>query len=499
MQPLIVALILSWLLHPVAGSTSGLQGEHEVTAENRIALSLIDCEGFEISQEQLDRASNAGISLLYVNDAEQVSGLSASDFRFLYQVPYRFPTNYQLITRKENVAQSMLQSVQHFEQAFPNRIAAISLFQYPNEFDEAFAPIASAIADTVRSAVTAPLFYLSAGLDSRAIPGIDFIMQSYSAPSLNETVPGVLQFRPSSDLHSDLRSLDRLLRETKSIRNSLIVLPACWVFRDDIERSDLLNLLTEYMAGNYIPVPLPREPEQAPSMNWNVLLLFLILGSVLFHMRYQPIYLHSLSRYFFSHTFFVEDVMEHRIRSSSPGWIILIQHAFVAGIVLYLTAYTLVSDIGFELLAHYFPSVFWAGNHLLSLFIFGFGLTMFLQVLSLLWIHLLNRNLRYFSQTLNLYSWPLHLNFILATLLIVLAVQGRAELWIFIFLLLFGLVWFMSFNIAAIDAARYLGKFKLLYILFTAGLHILLITFLIWLVLHTPAIYEPVQMAIRFS
>jgi hypothetical protein len=324
-------------------------------------------------------------------------------------------------------------------------------------------------------------------------------MQSYGASSLHETVPGVLQFRPSSDLHSDLRSLDRLLRETNRIRNSLVVLPACWVFQDDVERSDLLNLLTEYLDGNYIPVPLPREPEQVPSMNWNVLLLFLILRSMLFHMRYQPIYLHSLSRYFFSHTFFVEDVMEHRIRSSSPGWIILIQHAFVAGIVLYLTAYTLVSDIGFELLTHYFPAIFWTGNHLLSLFIFGFGATMFLQVLSLLWIHLLNRNLRYFSQTLNLYSWPLHLNFILATLLIVLAVQGQAEFWIFIFLLLFALVWFMSFNIAAIDAARYLDKYKLLYILFTAGVHILLVTFLIWFVLHTPAIYEPVQMAIRFS
>jgi hypothetical protein len=499
LQPLIVAFILSWLLSPDADPLPELQVQHGVATENRVALSLIESDDFEISQSQLDRAASAGISLLYIDNISLLDGLSVDRFHLLYQVPYKFPANYQLTSRKSDVVQLIVRSVQAASRAYPNQIAAISLYQYPNEFSTAFTPAASAIADSVQSTVALPLFYLSAGVNGTTIPGIDFVMHSYSAASSEKPVPGVLHFRPSSNTHTDLKTADRLLRDTNSIHNSLIVLPANWVFHDDIERSDLLSIVSEYVRGNYIQLPLPREPEPVPSMNWNVLLLFLILGSLLFHIRYQPTYLHSLSRYFFNHTFFVEDVMEHRIRSSSPGWIILFQHAFVAGIVLYLTAYTLVSDLGFELLAHYFPAIFWTGNHLLSLFMFGFGVTMFLQVVSILWIHLLNRELRYFSQTLNLYSWPLHLNFILATLLIVLAVQGQAEFWVFIFLLLFGLVWFMSFNLAAIDAARYLYKYKLLYVLFTAGLHILLVTFLAWFLLHTPAIIEPIQMAISFN
>lgn len=496
MLPLIVAFILPWLALPAQDTVT--QSAVDVSTGNRIALSFTGQTRSVPSQEQLNEVSRMGIDLIHFSRAEYFGPLSLEDFHLLYQVPLQYTAAYQFLDDSDTITQFTRRQIESIRQKYPDNIAAIGLFQFPNELNPQFAIHASQLTEMIQRNVNTPLFYHSVfPYTSRTPVGIDFVVNTITEIGAT-SLPNAIYFMPSESVSQSFRNLEQLFIHTLSYDNSLILIPADWFFTHLAEAEEFNLIISEYLEGNQIPFPIPRERESAPAVNWNVIFLFLILGSFLLHIRYQPIYLQALPRYFLNHSFFVIDIMEHRIRNVFPGIIILLQHACITGLMLYLSADSLFNNHGLDSLAFHFPILFWTGNHFISLFIVGFILAVVLQMISVLWLHILNGRLKYFSQTLNLYSWPLHINFFVATILIVFHGQDPADGWIFTLLTLYVIVWFMSFNLAAFDGARFLERLKLLYILLTVGLHILLFSFLIWLVLNTPAIFEPFQMALSF-
>jgi len=495
--PLIFALFLSWL--PLSPQSVDGESTSESRFGNRIALSF-DSVNDQIDQQQLlVDASEIGIDLIHFTRPDQLIATNVDDFFLIYQYPESYTTISSLRNRSGEITADIRNSLQMVMDQYPDRIISTGLFRYPNERHPQFNAYAAQIAGNIREFSGLPVFYQSAlSEDFINAEGFDFTVPTV-IPGDNNPTANALFFDPDKNVQDSKKTLENLFRHTLEFEESLLIIPADWFQNNVTSNDDYKTIFSEYLKGNLLPFPIPQNPEAPPSIHWNVVFLFLILGSILLHMRFQPVYIQALPRYFFNHSFFLVDVIEHRIRNIFPGVLILLQHSVVTGVIMYLTADSLFNERSLSALSHHFPAVFWTANPFVSLFLAGFFISLIMQIISVLWLHLPNKRLQFFSQTLNLYAWPLHINFLVATVLIVIHNQSPGQTLIYFLLVSYLIVWFMSFNLAAYDAAKFLEKYSLPYILFTIGMHTLLFLFFIWFAINSPSISEPIQMALYFS
>lgn len=497
MLPLILALFLSWL--PLSPQSVDGESTSDSRFGNRIALSFDSVNDEADKQQLLIDAAEIGIDLIHFTHADQLTATLTDDFFLIYQFPDNYTTVNSLRNQSGEITADIRNSLQTLMDQYPDRIISAGLFRYPNEIHPQFNAYTTQIADSIREFSGLPVFYQSAlPGDSLNAEGFDFTVQTIITGN-NTPTSNTLFFDPDKNVQESKKTLENLFRQTLEFEESLLIIPADWFQNYVVGNDDYKIIFSEYLEGNLLPFPIPRTPETPPAIHWNVVFLFLILGSILLHMRFQPVYIQALPRYFFNHSFFLVDVIEHRIRNIFPGVLILLQHSVVTGIIMYLAADNLFNERSLSALAHHFPAVFWTSNPYVSLFLAGFFVSLIMQIISVLWLHLPNKKLQFFSQTLNLYAWPLHINFLVATILIVFHNQSPGQTLIYLLLATYLIVWFMSFNMAAYDAAKFLEKYSLPYILFTIGLHTLLFVFFIWFAVYSPAIREPVQMALSFS
>lgn len=500
MLPFLFVLLYGLYLQPAVSQSETSSAQE---TGNRIVLSFSGegSSGYSVDQQQLDRAHAMGINLIEIepDNLPAFSDVSADSFLVFLDSGIQFPVAYQLGTGQallaDRIHEHYREAVRYFS---PEQIAAVSVFQYPAETDSMFVTRVPLLTNRLRTLFDAPLYYLSAYGDRPELtPSFDFV-SAYLTPgrTVQETHTLAVRFDPPVHSREALAKLQEIFYETDARNGGLIMIPAAWFFGQLGERPELETVFTKFLSGTPMDFPLPEQENPVPAANWSVVLLFVIWASFILHFRFQPIYASSLTRYFFSHTFFVLDIMERRIRNMATGSILLIQHAFLTGLFLYVSTEILVSDKGLAALSHHFPTLFPEGRVLLSLFFIGVILALVLQTVSVIWIYLLNNKLKQFSQILNLYSWPLHINLLVVTLLVVFNQQGSADVWIFSLSMIFTVVWFFSFNLAAIDSARFLSRFKVLNLFFTVGVHVLLIMLGIWTLLTSPSILEPIQLAI---
>ncbi|PWN06080.1 hypothetical protein [Rhodohalobacter mucosus] len=452
------------------------------------------------TEANLDRIRNAGIHLLLIDPDTELPATLSPDFSLILFSDNSYRTVGQVRESAARTAQTLVSEAERIEGRYPRSLAAIELYRYPNDRNPAFHEAAAPVTDSIRVYTDLPIFYTSAtDSDSTARGPFSYIASVARA----ETDPdyefsSFVHFNPSDDLNVSLSSLNQLLDTQLVTQNSVIVLPAGWFFSASESVPGMATVLNRYTSGERIPMPLPADSGEGPVANWSVVFLLLLWISFLLHYRYQPVYGQSLSRYFLHHPFYVIDVMEHRVRNSTPGLIVLLQHAAITALFTYLSADILISETGLHALQVQVPELFLFQNPLLSLSLAGFSFALITQGISVLWIYFLNKELTSFSQALNLYSWPLHVNLLLTTVLVVLSQTGITGFWIAAFAILFGLTWFMSFIIASVDAAKFL-KNRLLYLLLTTGIHVLAVMILSWFLFTSPMIFEPLQMAFTFG
>jgi hypothetical protein len=492
---LILCSFLFALPHLVSGSSIAEQNGRF------LAIELTDADADYLTQENIDRAFSLGINVIVTDDGAHVENLDVSGFLLILSATELFPTPHLLIKNRASITEDITRRYRQLQDRYPGRISAVELYRDPFERSDRFGAAASQLADTLSTLLETPLFYTARMKGRQTLPlpaGFSFrgLNVSPNSHAEHHATPFTRFIPKQDDLRESLIKLRELLTADPGYENSVLVLPANWLFRLMDERPAIATALEAYTSGETVTLPLPAAAEVPPSINWSVLFLFLLWISFVIHFRFQPMYVQSLPRYFLNHIFYVIDVMEHRIRNSMPGIIVLVQHALLTGLFLFVSAEILVSETGLRALSHHFPLLFIPGSELLSLFFVGVVLSLLMQFLSVLWIQLLNRQLQFFSQTLNLYSWPLHINLIVVTLLVVFNQSGMADALIAGFCILFALTWFMSFNVAAIDAARFLEKGKVLNIFLTVGLHTLIVIVLIWYLLTNPAFIEPVRLAL---
>ncbi|MEX1011909.1 MAG: hypothetical protein WDZ29_07595 [Balneolaceae bacterium] len=469
---------------------------------NRMAI-IADSEDLQrMDSETLARFSGLGITLLEI-EGDLPTGFAsiAADhgFTILLRNDRSWTTVPELRENFETWLAEDLEWIERSKRELNGNNSAFGIFRMPAVNRPGMTPLLGNYVSRLREQIEDPLllYFISAFTDLHSPPtGFDFI--SVSPPLLHpppEAMPAV-HFRPGAASLEHAPLFRVLLEQSLELEQSLLFVDSDWLL-------EMLNLyepfetvIRSYSEGGELLFPMPHLPDQSPKPDWLVILLLAVGATGLIHYRYSPSYQRSLFRYFTMHRFFVDDVMEYRLRSLATGLILVAQNAFVCAVFTFMTAWWLFSENGLEILQYHFPLLSLFGTGPFSLFLWGLAAAIIMQFISVLWIHLPNRRIRSIAQTLQLYGWPLQLNVLVLALMISIYKAGGADGWLHTLGILFLLIWFSGFNIAAIDSGRYLPKHRIPYILATVGLHFLLMGgFILWLFI-TPEIREVLLFAV---
>lgn len=229
--------------------------------------------------------------------------------------------------------------------------------------------------------------------------------------------------------------------------------------------------------------------------NWPIIIFVLLWISFGIHIKSSQNYASSISRYFSFHRFFVNDVMHCRERALSSGIILTIQHAFFTGLIVYLLVVTFISQKGLEAFYFHLPEIGIFGNTYFSLFITVVLITLLITYLGQLWLYIPSTSFKHFSQVLNLYSWVFHIDFLIVSVSLILAINKSSPILIIVLSYLHLIIWTMGFIATAYESSKYMMTSKIKYLLNTLGLFLLLAGLLISLFVLNDYLLEVLKLA----
>lgn len=425
------------------------------------------------AKQQLSALSDHGVSYVEVRHPVSHSVLNLlSDFEFAVLVR----TNHELfsitdiINNRDRLLEEYVQISRFYRSHF--NVTAIGLLTNSHTSHPGFRSEFKPVADSLRGAFNKSFyFYNHPSWYDFDIPSQPFGM--------------IINDREFS--LSDLDGLNSRFHQDLSMNSNVIYFfDASW-FLDAIETyPELSESLLNYHQTKQWKLPLPNVQMQSVQQNWMVLMLLLLWGALALQLKYLPYVRPMIVRYFLSHRFFVEDILQYRERSATGSLLMMAKHAVIGGTIFYICSRMLFTETGVEAFFHHLPFLAITGVNYVSFFFFGLILILFTQVISVLWLHLPAKNLEHFSQTINLYAGILYLDFIVITIMVTLYAAEIGASPVLSLGLIYILIWFVAFNFAAIDGSGNTGKGRLLYLLITIGLHtILTISFLILLLVNT--------------
>lgn len=476
--------------------------DRDAETGNRIAISFNSNSAYFPSQNDLDNTLKSGINLIEFSDPLYFNSLNIDDFFILVGTPDRFVTMNRLEAEMERFKQTTISRYRAFSQNHSNRLAAIKLFHFPADFSSSFMNLSENYIDQISEEISMPFYYQSSEfqLQNRINESTPYrFISTYHKESDDMFVmPNpVIYFEPGSDVHTALNRLEGLLKRSLELEDSIIIIPSDWFYERLQAQSDLILVFSNYAAGNLIPFPYPKVEDQIPAIEPMVLLLLLIWILIICVYKYRPNFVDTLNRYFLNHSFFATDTIENRKRNFSDASIILMIHILVVALFFYSISTQLFSLNGLDSLSYNLPLLLISGKEPLSFFVLGLIVSTLSHFISIFWIYILNKSMNKIGQVIQLYAWSLSINFLIVSLIVVLTFWNSGMVLIYILATLFLLVWFMSFNIAAIDGARSLERRRALYIILTFGLHSILVIGVIISLIKNPEIYELAELAMR--
>ncbi len=493
---LLLSLLFYWLIF-IPNSANELTDSN--SAGNRIAIH-IDSDSSFPNDEQLQLARTIGVDLIEIEDPIRLSSTALANFYILLSSDNKFLTPRQITEDRDQLINRTVQRYSGFSSQIQNRIAAVSMLKYPADFAHNFGRELSFIGDSLSQTLSKPIYYQSAFAEPRHFPQpLGFISVSYHVNS-TDSLPStpVIHFNPNpQENRKSVQKLEEVLNASLAHETSIIILPSDWFFQTLDLQPDLAILLTDHVIGKEVLFPLPAKDAPSMAPNWHIILLFVIFVLLLLHYKYQPFFISFAGRYFFNHSFFMADLFEGRVRSKSSGYVIFVVHALATGLLFYVVSRVLISPTGFAALEYYLPHFFLAGFEQYTLFITGFLLAILSHGISVFWLILFNKKITQLTQAIHLYCWPLLINIILLFLIVVLAETQSSPLLILSLSAIFLVVWFFSFNIAAIDGSRQLDGSPIWNLALTVGLHAVLIFSALFSVLLNPALLEPIHLVLN--
>jgi hypothetical protein len=469
--------------------------------ENRhfLGIYLSDADYSTLTSNHLQLLDQMGISILeFEGHAPQrvINLIDELDFQLFITQPRRFVTSPILQENDSLYFQEDLSLIRDYRNSIVNKVAAFGLFIYPDETSainlNLLNQYVSRFADSDENELL--LYYRTAFPELQNYPGSFSFRSTHIAAANAVQIPTqVIHFIPSDNSTESLNELKYVLDLSLERDQSIVLLPYSWLFYQ-LEQFDLLShALTTFSQDQTLLFPEPEPETPAPSPNWIVIFFIVLLGTYIAHYHSSPLYQRSLLRYFTMHKFFIDDVMEYRIRTSISASILFAQHILVTGLFCFILANTFLSSLGMEALYHFFPFLNLFGSGSLGVALFCTFAAALVQLVSVSWIHFINDKSR-FVQAVTLYSWPLQINFPVLLIMTAVYQAGASDNWIVLFSILFIAICIFSFITASLDIASYLIKFRIVYILFTVGLYVAIVIMFITMIL----LYPPLSAPIRF-
>lgn len=316
-----------------------------------------------------------------------------------------------------------------------------------------------------------------------------FIMRDFPVTPKNMTTLSVddspaaeaYRYKPSEAVAELVTPFYEFTKATEHI-DAFLFVESHWLFEIIESHPSFKSTLQDITRQSDPVFPLPNEsiptPQQSPVP---IILLLLIWSSVGLHYNTSPLYRKFLFRYFTAHKFFIDDIFQRQIRSAAPATIIIFQNAFLIAAAVYVISQTLFNPLGLDALFSYFPAINILGTPGYALAIWSFLLSLAIALVSVLWLYFSHKKLHSITQIATIYSWPLQINFILGTIIVVLFAAASSSISIAIAGLLSIFVQLLSFILSSFDATRFDRARVLRYQLLTNGIYIVIITALfIW-------------------
>lgn len=410
--------------------------------------------------------------------------LSSYSFKVFIRSDNKFLTTSSLSSNTDDLKNEFTEIIQLYSGY--EFIKAIGLYSYSQSFNQEFVSEFSSVLNTV-DITTNLLFYEVSTVPSPL--SLDFSITEVNS----SIIPAGTSYRFLSKNYDsgDFEIVQELIETSE-----LLFFESGWLNTALADYEPFGLALAQRKNENTFLLPLPQQKNEAPSFNWAVFIFILIWFSVGIHVRIVPTYKELITRYFIAHRFFVEDVMRYRERSSISGIFLFFQHAAFFGLVVYIVSATYISELGIEAFYNSVPQLGIVGQNYFSLFVLGFLIACFVQIVGLLWLYLPSKSLTHFSQALNLYTWIFHLDFIFVSIMLILILTGSTSIWIFVFGIVVILSWLIGFLLTSVDSSKYLLKDRTSYILYTFGLHSLVNIGLLVLILTSQTVLDFLELII---
>jgi len=314
-----------------------------------------------------------------------------------------------------------------------------------------------------------------------------------------DTLIGGYRYAPSDRLKTFITPFKQFLEKTSTEAQKPIFINSSWLLSMEQQHPQFAQTLQTLTTEENAVFPLPKETVPTPqSSSLPIIVLLVVWGTIAFHYHSSPLYRKSIFRYFTAHKFFINDIFQRQIRSPLPSIIIILQHAFLLGAAVFITAISILSPLGQTAFFYHLPQLAILGNNPYSFLGLALIASVIVSFFSAIWLYLGHKSINSFTQIATIYAWPLQVNFILTTTAITLYASGATTVSIVILTSLALLLFLLTFFVAAIDATRLSRSIALFQFKTTIPYTLILVGLLTWIILQEQLL-EAISLALTLK
>jgi len=386
-------------------------------------------------------------------------------------------------------------------------VQAIGLFKYGAINQPKFLRAIRPFVDQLQKAGPQKIYFTTNRKPSQNVISTNFYIYTVRVTASNlhsitlpedSTIGGYL-FYPSKNISGYISPFKRFIEATPSGSKPIFV-DSHWLFSMLKKYPQLKSTIYSLTNNSEAVFPVPKEslPSQENSAI-PVIILFAVWGMAALHYNSSPLYRKSLFRYFGAHKFFIDDIFHRQIRSPLPASLVILQNTLLVSASFFAIFSAFWSPTGKDALFYHFPVLEAFGNGPMAIFSGSLTASLALSLVSILWLYLSYRKMNSATQVATIYAWPLHLNFITATISIASFSAGSSSKIIILSSALTVFIFLLSFIFTSIDIARFKASRPIAYLFGTAGLYIILMGgFIVWLTTYR-AWWEIVRLSLSLT
>lgn len=470
---------------------------HAANAQNELGVVWNVPQSNSTALKELNEFKKLGVRYLIIHTVvsnQLRDSLVKSDFHIYINVPIVFPTTRDLSRYASHYYQEYRDYIHYYDSL--SNVRAFGLFENGDITNSNFRNEMNLLADKIHEITKKPIYYIQSS--DPVIAGdttfnfhISIVVPDHNSSKLTLSLPpknGGIYFRPADPGYFNSQQILDLLTQTQKFKTGPLFFDGEWINHVRKSHPEMAQIFTDYVQG--LPILLSSKPSRHFNVSQSILVIFLLIlwGAMAVHYAFEPNYRKSLVRFFTTHSFFVDDVMQHLTRLSNSNLIVVVGQAFIGGMFFYTLGQAAFSSVGYQALIYHYPLLGFMDHNMISLFFLGLAGILLYNLICIVWIYFGISEIGFPGQAITIYVWPQHLNFILITIMIAILLSTGPTIIIYGLGIIFVLVILLSFYLSVFDTARYSTKSYLEHLKTTIPHLIILIAILTWFFGYTQII-----------